>query len=68
MTGKEFCDLLGINYDDIINLREKDALANFNYIITEFSKINEVKKAVNKAKREHIKESDFYKDEEADLI
>ena len=64
MTGKEFCNLLGINYDFIINAREKDAFDNFNYIVEELSKITEVKKAVQEEKRKHILENDFYSEDE----
>lgn len=60
MTGREFCDLLGIDYDAIIDAREKDAIDNFDYVIEELIKIDELKDAVQKDKRKHILEEDFY--------
>lgn len=68
MTGKELCNLLGIDYNSIISSREKDALDNFNYIVEELSKITEVKNAVQMEKRKHILEDDFYSDEEESLL
>ena len=60
MTGREFCDLLGIDSDAIIDAREKDAIDNFNYVIEELIKIDKLKEAVQEDKRKHILEGDFY--------
>ncbi len=43
MTGQEFCYLLGINYEDILQKRKHDAKENFQYFIEELLKIEEVK-------------------------
>lgn len=59
MTGREFCNLLGINYDYIINTREQDAIDNFNYVVEELTKIDEIKRKILTKKREHIKEENF---------
>lgn len=44
MTGKELCDVLGIDYDTIIDQRKIDATDNFEYFMEEFLKIDKVKK------------------------
>ena len=60
MTGKEFCNLLNIDYESIIDTRKQDAIDNFNYVIEELIKISELKKAINIKNREHILKDDFY--------
>lgn len=42
MTGKEFCKLVGLDYDKIIQERKKDQKANMNYFISELKKIPEI--------------------------
>ncbi|MBZ7977802.1 restriction endonuclease [Campylobacter sp. RM12654] len=42
MTGKELCDILNINYDEIINIRKKDAKENLEYFIDELVKIKKI--------------------------
>lgn len=64
MTGKEFCTLLGIDYDSIVNERERDALDNFNYIIEEMSKLSAMRSQVQKQSRKHIHEKEFYVQDE----
>lgn len=64
MTGREFCDLLGINYDNIVNTREQDAIENFHYVVQEMVKISEVREAVKSNNRQHIAETEFYNEEE----
>ena len=54
LTGQEFCDMLGISYDDIQLMRTKDAKDNFEYVVSEMTKI------VFKGIREHISEAEFY--------
>ena len=39
LTGKEFCDLLNINYGEIVNLRKKYQPENLDYFISELQKI-----------------------------
>lgn len=48
MTGKELCDLLNINYNDIIEKRKIDMEDNINYFIDELIKITEVKDMIVK--------------------
>ena len=42
MTGREFCDLLEIDYNAIIIERRQDATANFDYFLSELLKIDRV--------------------------
>lgn len=48
LTGKELCDILKIDYNEIIEIRKKDAEENFNYFIEEALKIDEVRETVRK--------------------
>ncbi len=43
MTGREFCELLEINYNQIDSMRRRDAADNFRYFVAELLKIPEVK-------------------------
>ncbi len=43
MTGRELCELLDIDYDEIIKGRKKDAEAILKYFVTEFKNIPEVR-------------------------
>ena len=42
MTGREFCDLLEINYDEIVRQREEDAKENFDHFMLELLSIDRV--------------------------
>jgi hypothetical protein len=42
MTGKEFCSLVGLNFDKIVQERKKDQVENLNYFISELKKIPEI--------------------------
>lgn len=44
MTGRELCELLNINYAEIIAMREQDAQDNIYYFLEELIKIPDVKK------------------------
>ena len=46
MTGREFCELLEIDYDEIIEIRSRDAEDNVHYFIQEFLHIPEIKSIV----------------------
>jgi len=46
MTGKEFCDLIKINYNDIIELRKLDVAENLKYFVTELMCIKEVREQI----------------------
>lgn len=48
MTGKELCELLKIDYEEIINIRKQDMKDNFQYFIDELLKIPAVMKEIKK--------------------
>lgn len=60
MTGKEFCDILNINYESIINNRKEDAKDNFAYTIEKLAKMKAIQDNVVKKHRKHILEDQFY--------
>ena len=64
MTGREFCDILDINYDNIVKVRKNDIKENFNYITNELFEIKEIKNKFLQSFRSHISEYDFYHEEE----
>jgi len=47
MTGEEFCTLLGVNYQNIVDNRASDALDNIDYFVNELLKIDAVKERIN---------------------
>lgn len=48
MTGKEFCELLEIDYNAIVKKRNKDASKNLEYFLSEITKIEVVKNWLKK--------------------
>lgn len=48
MTGREFCSLLEIDYDEIIAMRKEDQEINLIYFVRELLKIDEVKAIIKK--------------------
>lgn len=42
MTGQEFCDLVGLDFDKIVQERKKDQQQNLDYFISELKKIPEI--------------------------
>ena len=64
MTGQEFCDILGINYDAILALRKEDAFENFKFVIEKMFSIKEVRFQFLENYRKHIPEKDFYEIDE----
>ncbi len=42
MTGKEFCNLVGLDFDKVVQERKKDQQENLNYFISELKKIPEI--------------------------
>ena len=60
ITGEEFCTILGIDYNSIVQTRRDDTEDNFNYIIEKMFEINEVRSQFSKRHRKHISEKDFY--------
>ena len=43
MTGSEFCELLEIDYDEIVRARRNDQPENVRYFLSVLVKIDEVK-------------------------
>lgn len=66
MTGREFCAILGINYDEIIDLRKTDTKDNFKYVAEKMAEIPEIQMAVVGNQRKHIMQDEFYGDPESD--
>lgn len=53
MTGQELCDILGVNYQNIVDRRLNDQGENVNYFIDQFLQIESVKEEVqNKLNKE----------------
>ena len=48
MTGKEFCDLIQIDYNKIIEYRKLDGMDNLNYFISGLLEIEDIKKLIVK--------------------
>lgn len=48
MTGREFCSLLELDYDEIVTLRKKDQEANLLYFADELLRIDEVRAIIEK--------------------
>ena len=47
MTGREFCELLEIEYDEIVERRKADGPANVTYFLEELVKIEPVRNRLN---------------------
>lgn len=43
MTGKELCQILNIDYDEIIAMRKKDMSENIDYFVDQLMEIDEIK-------------------------
>lgn len=48
LTGEELCNILQIDYNEIMENRKKDAKDNLNYFIDELLKIDEIKEKIIK--------------------
>lgn len=46
MTGREFCELLEIDYDAIVEMRQQDTEENVMYFVTELLKIKQVRQII----------------------
>ena len=46
MTGDELCELLDIDYSEIISMREQDAQDNIRYFLEELLKISKVRRII----------------------
>lgn len=64
ITGKELCDMLQIDYEEICKKRQEDTKDNFKYIIEEMCKLVEIKNYVNTKQRSVVCKNDFYSDED----
>ena len=42
MTGREFCELIEVDYDSIVRRRAEDQPANFEFLLTAMLKIGPV--------------------------
>lgn len=60
LTGCELCEILGINYNDILSVRKEDISDNFNYVIEKMLGIKEMRDELDRERRTHIGESEFY--------
>ena len=60
MTGKEFCEILRVNYDEIVNLRKEDTIDNFNFVVEKLYEIEAVRKQFAENNRKHIAKDEFY--------
>ena len=47
MTGREFCDLLELDYDEIVRFRTRQGPENLRYFITKLAEIKSVKKILD---------------------
>lgn len=45
-TGKELCDILNINYEEIINQRKEDTIDNYHFVIETLAEIEDIQKRV----------------------
>lgn len=45
-TGKDFCDILGIDYEKIINIRKIDTLDNYEFVIETLAKNKDIQNKV----------------------
>lgn len=57
MTGRELCDLIGIDYDEIISQRKSDAVDNMEYFLDSLLDIESIKKRI-KEKLETLEETE----------
>ena len=46
MTGREFCELVGVNYDQIVNMRANDRQINFDQFISDLMSIDRVRNSI----------------------
>lgn len=48
MTGREFCDLLEIDYDSIVEARRADGSDNVEFLLSELVKIESVRQRLRR--------------------
>lgn len=64
MTGRELCEILGMDYDSIRARRQVDASDNFEYFVDEFISIPSVAVRISKKRREKVIITEFYGNKE----
>lgn len=47
LTGREFCKILNVDYDEILNLRRDKQIDNFNFFVDRLLEIEAVQDAIN---------------------
>ena len=60
MTGKELCDILEIDYEEILENRKKDASQNVEFFVAELLKSPLIRIQIGHELSKHISEPDFY--------
>jgi hypothetical protein len=60
MTGKELCDILEIDYEEILENRKKDASENVEFFVAELLKSPLIRIQIGHELSKHISEPDFY--------
>lgn len=46
LNGREFCELLSLDYDEIVELRKRDTKQNLRYFLKELLKIKELRELI----------------------
>lgn len=46
LNGREFCELLSLDYDEIVKLRKRDTKQNLRYFVKELLKIKELRELI----------------------
>ena len=63
MTGKELCDLLGIDYAEIIEKRKEMSKENLDFFVSELINIPIIKIKLSEKRKAKISEEEFYTEE-----
>ncbi len=64
LTGSRLCEILNINYENIINNRKLDAEENVKYFVSELLKSSLILSKISTEKRKYINEKSFYSENE----
>lgn len=54
LTGREFCDLLGVNYDDIVEYRRNHQRENFAFFLETLFRIPSVRTFIRRKRQENL--------------
>lgn len=60
LTGRDFCDLIGIDYESVVTKRKESIKDNLLYFSSEAAKVSEIRSAVNNMNSTVVYENDFY--------